>query len=160
MGRPIKCRFTPKNPAKYLGHNITNIITRSSLENSACLLFDNHPSILGWMSESLPSHTVHKGLDGIPYINPFTGRPSIYVPDFFVIYEDRNGGKHTEVIEIKPTEEILGFRGKVSKLKEARQILNAAKFVAAVKFCSARGWLFRIATETEIFAWTRKTANA
>lgn len=123
------------------------------------LLFDNHPSVLGWMNESLPTNRVHEGISGIPYRNPFTGRWTIYVPDFFVIYLDKNNKQHAEVMEIKPFDEvppaISGYKGKVSKLKEAKQILNTAKFAAAMEHCVKRGWHFRIATEKDLFAWAK-----
>jgi TnsA endonuclease N terminal len=156
MAKAHKGAFRPRNPQKYLGRNISQIVYRSSWELSAMLEFDSNVNVVAWMSESLPSKTVHSGIDGIPYRNPFTGKPAIYVPDFFVMYVDRNTTKHSEVIEIKPSDEILGFTGKVSNLKEARQILNAAKYIAAVDFCRKRGWVFRIITERELFNWTKK----
>jgi len=118
------------------------------------VFFDQHPSVLGWMSESLPTKTLHES--GIAYLNPFTGRQTIYKPDFFVIYVDRDNKKHAEVIEIKPFDEvppmISGYHAKtVTKLKEARQILNAAKFAAAAEHCIKRGWRFRVVTEKELF---------
>lgn len=153
---PDKGIFVPKNPRKYLGNNIDNIVYRSSWELTCCNTFDNSESILGWMSESLPSNHVHEGISGIPYRNPFTGKWTIYVPDFFVIYIDRNGKKHAEVMEIKPLAELppvmSGMHHKANPLKEAKQVLNAAKYEAAFDFCAKRGWRFRVVTEKDLFA--------
>ena len=117
------------------------------------LVLDNHPSVLGWMSEEMPTRTLHES--GIAYRNPFTGKQTLYIPDFFVVYIDRTGKQHAEVIEVKPSDEVPpmfgGPRGKLSKLKEARRILNTAKFVAAVQHCAKHGWVFRIATEKDMF---------
>jgi hypothetical protein len=156
--KPSKGQFVPKNPQKYLGKNIDNIIYRSSWELTMMLTLDQHPNVLAWMSEALPSNHVHNGLSGIPYLNPFTGKQTLYVPDFFVIYIDKSNKQHVEVMEIKPLDELppvlSRFKGKVSKLKEARQIINAAKYQSAIKFCSQRNWYFRIVTEKDLFAWS------
>lgn len=150
-GKPSKGLFTPKNPQKYLG-NAKDIIFRSSWELSTMLFLDNSQSVQGWMSEGLPTNHVHNGLSGIPYQNPLTGRWSIYVPDFFVIYVDRKNKQHVEVMEIKPTDEVPGYIGDVSQIKSGRQMINAAKFTAALKFCATRGWFFRVITEKDLFA--------
>ena len=146
--------FIPQNPNKYLGNNLQRIELKSSWERSFALFLDNSPAVLGWAYEALPTKTLHES--GIAYLNPFTGRQTIYRPDFFVIYVDRDNKKHAEVIEIKPIDEvppaISGIHTKtLTKLKEARQILNAAKFAAAVEHCVKRGWRFRIVTEKELF---------
>jgi hypothetical protein len=161
MGKPDKGQFYPKNPTKYLGGNINEIIYRSSWEHTAMRFFDEHPNVIGWMSEALPSNHVKKGLSGIPYENPFTKRWSFYIPDFFVIYMDKHGKQHAEVIEVKPLDEvppaISGFRGKVSRLKQGRQIINAAKYEAALKYCAKHGFFFRLCTEKDMFAFQRPT---
>ena len=117
------------------------------------MFWDNHPSVIGWMSEEMPTRTLHES--GIAYRNPFNGRQTMYIPDFFVVYIDRIGKQHVEVIEVKPSDEVPpmfgGPRSKLSKLKEARRILNTAKFVAAVEHCAKRGWFFRVATEKDMF---------
>lgn len=154
---PHKGTFVPKNPQKYMGSNLKKITYRSSWEHTVMTALDSHPSVIGWMSESLPTKTLHES--GIAYRNPFTGRQTLYMPDFFVVYIDKNGKQHKEVIEIKPIDEVPpmfgGPRNKTSKLKEARRILNTAKFIAAVEHCAKRGWYFRIATEKDLFARRR-----
>jgi hypothetical protein len=77
----------------------------------------------------------------------------VYLPDFLIIYDDRNGERKTEMLEIKPEAEMPGYKGKVSKLKEARQVLNMAKWEAALGVCRKNGWKFRVATEKELFAF-------
>ena len=150
-GRPAKGKFVPSNPQKYLGANVNNISYRSSWEVSFMQVCDNNEAVIGWMSESLPSNTIHKGISGIPYYNPITKKNSLYIPDFFIIYVDRNKKQHVEVIEIKPLDEVPGFRGKVNKIKQARQAINAMKYKAAIIFCNQRGWFFRIMTEKQLF---------
>lgn len=156
-----KSKFIPKNPQKYIAANINDIIARSSWELTFMMNLDQNESILAWMSESLPTRTIHKGISGIPYRNPLTGKWTIYVPDFFVVYVDKNKKQHAEVVEIKPFDETLAYNstaqsmsartGKYKRLKEARQIVNAAKFKAAIQFCASRGWRFRVVTERELF---------
>lgn len=122
------------------------------------MVIDDHPSIIGWASEAIK----------IPYFNPFSRRGSkigdytFYVPDFFVVYIDKNNKQHKELIEVKPQQEMPGYKGRVSKLVEARQALNMLKWKAAVAFCASRNWRFRVATEIQIFGFTgaskKKTA--
>lgn len=140
--------FIPKNPEKYIGNNIDKIQYRSSWELSMMLFLDGpHPSIIGWASEAFT----------IPYKNPLTGKWTVYVPDFLILYLDKNNKQHCEVFEIKPESETPG--AKVRKLNEyARltQSLNAAKWQAATIFCAKRGWTFRVATEKQLFAYGRR----
>lgn len=151
MAKAHKQQFIPVNRKKYIGPNIDNIVTRSSWEFSVCNLLDQHPWVTAWASEAIR----------IPYFNPFSRRGSkigdytFYVPDFFIVYTDRNKVEHKEVVEVKPSQEMPGYPGKVSKLVEARQALNLLKWKAAVAFCAARNWRFRVATEVEMFAFNR-----
>jgi hypothetical protein len=141
-------RFIPKNPQKYIASNIANITYRSSWENSMMMVLDMHPSCVSWASEAIK----------IPYVNPFARqRNTLYVPDFFVKYIDRNNIEHNDLIEVKPSQEVPGYLGKVSKLVEARQMLNMLKWNAARAFCAARNWKFRIVTEIEMFSFKKKS---
>ena len=81
---------------------------------------DNHPAILGWASESIR----------IPYKNPFTGKNVFYYPDFLISYQDKDGRKHAEVIEIKPKGQALLEKARTQKEKAA-VVLNMAKWEAA-----------------------------
>ena len=84
-----------KNPDKYIGGKTP--LYRSSWEFAFMRFCDESPSIQKWASESIR----------IPYRHPFTGKFTIYVPDFFIAYADKNGKQHAEVIEIKPENQTL-----------------------------------------------------
>jgi hypothetical protein len=85
-------------------------------------VLDAHPYVLAWASES------HR----IPYFNPLTNRQTVYVPDFFMIYQDKTGQRHAEFIEIKPAGQVLG-KAK-SQQQKAQAIVNEAKWKAAKTF--------------------------
>jgi len=130
--------FTPKNPGKYKG---TYPITyRSSWENTVFNAFDNHPNVVEWASESIK----------IPYQHPFTGAPSMYVPDILVKFQDKKGKIRVELIEIKPAKETLAEKAK-SKYDQAALIVNQAKWKAAAAWCQRNNIKFRILTEHDIF---------
>lgn len=112
--------------------------------------FDEHPNVLGWASESI----------SIPYQNPLTGKWSMYIPDFLVVYVDKNGNKHAEMIEVKPMRERPDYQKKANERLSAHtklsQVVNAAKWAAAVKYCARNKIGFRVASEDEMFAYRRK----
>lgn len=147
-------KYTVKFPNKYVGTNIGNITYRSSWEFAVMTEFDSgSPNILGWSSESVP----------IKYLNPLTQKWCNYIPDFFIAYIDANAKKHVEIMEVKPNKEspILNANGLWesrggSKKDKLVQIINAAKWQAAMIYCGKRGWKFRICTEQQLFAFKRK----
>jgi len=100
---------------------------------------DKHPSVIGWSSES------HR----IPYIHPFTGKSTTYVPDFFIIYEDKRGVQKAEMIEVKPSSQITGNAKR--PYDRAQAAVNDAKWKMARQWCSQQNIGFRIITEQEIF---------
>ena len=102
--------------------------------------FDTNPAILQWASEA-----IH-----INYRNPFTGKNTIYVPDFFILYVDRNGKQHGEIIEVKPYKE-TALENARSMRDKAAAVLNAAKWAAAKAYCAAQGLTFRVVTERDLF---------
>jgi hypothetical protein len=143
-----KDEFRPKNPQKYVGSY--PIIYRSSWEFTMMRLFDEHPYILAWASEFVE----------IPYQNPLTGKWTVYIPDFLVVYVDKNGKKHADVMEIKPAKQVGSAwdgkrKGKISKRDELSQIVNMAKWKAAMEYCARHGYGFQVASEDEIFAWQK-----
>jgi TnsA endonuclease N terminal len=149
-----KGEFVPKNPNKYQGK--LPIIYRSSWEFTAMQMFDLHPNVLAWQSESLQ----------IPYYNPLAKRWSVYIPDFLVLYVDKGGKQYCELMEVKPLKEVTGYQqisertGKAKKLSprdQAAQAINAAKWTAALEFCAKRNWSFRVVTEDTLFSHKRKT---
>jgi len=130
--------FEPKNPEKYVG---TYPITyRSAWELTFMNLCDQHPYVEQWASESLK----------IQYQDPFTGKIRNYIPDFFILYTDKNGGKHAEVIEIKPLSQSIPEAARSQKDIDAIT-LNEAKWRAAYDWCKANGIQFRIMTEKQLY---------
>ena len=133
--------YQPRNAGKYRGKRLP--VYRSSWELSAMRMFDAHPNVLAWASEC------HR----IPYINPVTGRRTHYVPDFFVVYMDQNGRQHAEMVEIKPSSQILGRTA--NDYDRAQAVINEEKWKSAQAFCKNHNLRFRILTEQEMFRNTR-----
>ena len=140
MGKFAQGKYTPKNPEKYVGNNLPHY--RSSWELVLCQFCDNHPGVIQWASESIK----------IPYVNPFTGKRTVYVPDFFIVSVDKNGQKRAELIEVKPHKETSLEAAGRSKKAQAAAILNQAKWQAANAWAKANGVKFRIMTENDMFA--------
>jgi len=101
---------------------------------------DNNKNVLSWAYEGLK----------IPYRNPFTGKQTVYIPDFLIMYQDKHGRKISELIEIKPKSQTTLAEAR-SKNDKAAVVLNMAKWAAAKAFCKTHGIVFRILTEDEIF---------
>jgi len=138
MTRFAQGTYTVKNADKYVGRGQPKY--RSSWELAFMTFCDNNQHILSWASESIR----------IPYVNPITGKGSIYVPDFFITYQDKAGTTHAEVIEIKPKKQSL-IESKASSRDRAVVAVNYAKWQAASKFCQRAGLGFRVVTEEDIF---------
>ena len=138
-----KSIFTPVNREKYVGH--WPIVARSSWETKMMKFLDSDPRVLQWSSESIV----------IGYINPITHKPTRYYPDFLVKLTDGTN-EWFEVIEIKPYKQTIPpkiTKGKKRKtiLTEAKAwALNSAKWTAALAYCQARNFRFRIMTEREL----------
>ena len=131
--------FQPKNPAKYVGSG--PITYRSAWELTFMNLCDQHPNILQWASESIK----------IPYQDPFTGKLRTYIPDFLILFMDKNGAKRAEIIEIKPLSQSIPEAARSRRDQEAL-ILNTAKWEAAQKWCKVQGINFRVMTEKQLYA--------
>lgn len=136
--RTLSGEYSPINPEKYVGSY--PIVWRSTWELTICRMLDMHDSIDQWASESLK----------IPYFNPLTQRQTVYVPDFMVEFQDRNGKMHLEVWEIKPSKETHLNEARSSRDRAALAV-NAMKWKAAQEWCNARGAKFRVITENDIF---------
>lgn len=130
--------YIPINPDKYIG--TYPIYLRSSWERHVATMFDTNPSIIGWASESVK----------IPYLNPFTNKYTVYIPDFLVIYEDKNGNRKAEIIEVKPMKESSLLEARSLKDKAAAA-LNQYKWAAAQAWAKSNGMIFRVLTEASIF---------
>lgn len=131
--------FKLKNPKKYVGLGQPRY--RSSWEFMVMKMCDENPSIQSWASESIK----------IPYRDPLTGKNTVYVPDFLVVFVDKNQKHHTELWEIKPRNQaVLEAVGK-NKYNQAQYIKNMAKWQVARQWAKSHGVAFRIITENEIF---------
>lgn len=145
MRRTHKGYFTPKNPNKLLSNK--RIIFRSSWERKFCEFCDTHPNIIQWASE-------HEDIK-IPYFNPLQNKWTVYVPDFFVVYQTKTGKKKIELIEIKPAAETYISEARSNRHKAALAV-NVAKWKAAQEWCERKGIHFRVVTEHDIFRNPKK----
>lgn len=136
--------FKPKNPEKYVGKGV--IRYRSSWEMIFMRFLDDNKNVLQWSSES-----VH-----IPYRHPLTGKQTIYVPDFLIVYVDKNGGQVAEMVEIKPKKQTTLQEAGRSKTAQIAAIVNQYKWAAANQWCKKMGIRFRVITEDEMFSNGRK----
>jgi hypothetical protein len=138
MGKFAQGQFVPKNPAKYVGINKPRY--RSSWELAFMIALDSNKKVVKWASESIQ----------IPYRNPLTGKNTIYVPDFLVVYE-RAGNLITELVEIKPKKQTL-MEEKVRNARDRAAIaVNQAKWKQANLWCKKYGITFRVLTEDQLF---------
>jgi hypothetical protein len=144
VGKWAQGPYTVKNPEKYIGKRVPRY--RSSWELVFMQFLDSNDSITHWASESIV----------IPYRNPLTGKPSNYIPDFFVVYENKRGQRVAEVVEIKPKKQSL-IESKVASLRDRAAVaVNHAKWAAANSYCKTQGFTFRVLTENDIFHNGRK----
>ena len=139
MGRFAQGKFNLKNPAKYVGGRTPTY--RSSWEFAFMRFCDEHASVSQWASEAIK----------IPYRHPLTGKQTMYVPDFFIVYADKNGKQKVELIEVKPANQAIKEKLGRSKHNQASFILNQAKWEAARVYCKQKGIFFRVVTENDIF---------
>lgn len=134
-----QARFTLKNPEKYMGNKTP--IYRSTWEFTFMKFCDEHPAIEKWASEAVK----------IPYRNPFTGKYTVYVPDFLIVYNDRLGKQQVELIEIKPANQTFKEKVGRSRSNQAHWILNQAKWEAAKAYCKPKGIYFRVVNENDLY---------
>jgi len=137
-------KFEPKNPTKYVGNRTP--MARSSWEFVFMKMLDEHPGVENWASESVQ----------IPYRDPFTGKQTIYVPDFFVVYKNKNGKKLAELVEVKPSNQTLRERVGRSRYNQEQYVKNLAKWEAANAWCKQQGIKFRVINEDDIFHTGKK----
>lgn len=136
----LQGRFVPKNPEKYVGKKAPKY--RSSWEYMFMQVCDNNPAVLKWGSEVIK----------IPYVHPVTGKRTMYVPDFIIVYQDQDNKGHAEVIEIKPLKESVMEKAGRSARDRLAVVINNAKWKAANSWCKAQGLKFRVVTENQLFA--------
>jgi hypothetical protein len=139
MSRFAQGKYKVQNPEKYVGNRTP--IYRSSWEFTFCKTCDTNPNIQKWASESIK----------IPYKCPITGKQTVYVPDFFIQYIDKNNKIHSEIIEVKPRNQTLKENVGKNRNNQIEYVRNIAKWRAAQAWCAAQGLKFRIINETELF---------
>lgn len=144
MAKFAQGRFIPKNPEKYIGTKTP--IFRSSWEWTFMKTCDEHPSIQQWASESIK----------IPYRDPTTGKPTVYVPDFFMVYVDQTGKKHAELVEIKPANQTILEKVGKNLGRQLQYVKNMAKWEAARAYAKQMGITFRIINENDLFHQGKK----
>jgi hypothetical protein len=132
-------KYQIKNPDKYIGKG--NPTYRSSWEYSFMNFCDNDSRILKWASEAVK----------IPYKDPFTGRGTIYVPDFFIQYADKTGQMQVELIEVKPQNQTLKEKVGRNKNNQLQWAKNQVKWRAAYEWCARQGIKFRVLNEQDLF---------
>ena len=104
-------------------------------------LCDEHPNVYKWASESIR----------IPYRHPLTGKYTIYVPDFFIVYADKEGRKHAELVEVKPKSQTTMESAGRSMGKKKQVVINYAKWEAASAYAKQNKIRFRVLSEDQLF---------
>jgi hypothetical protein len=144
MKRFAQGKFTPKHPEKYVGNKMPTY--RSSWEWAFMNFCDSNEHILKWASESVQ----------IPYRCPITGKATIYVPDFFIQYTDKNNKSQVELIEVKPANQTILEKVGKNRNNQIEYIRNTAKWRAANEWCRSKGIKFRILNESDLFHTGKK----
>ena len=139
MGRFAQGKFTPKNPDKYIGSRTPTY--RSSWEFAFMKFCDEHPSVQQWASEAVQ----------IPYRHPFTGKYTVYVPDFFIAYGGKDGKQRVELIEVKPENQTVKEKLGKSRANQAHYVINQAKWEAANAYAKQQKIRFRVVSEDDLF---------
>jgi len=137
--RFAKGQYKLKNPDKYIGAGAPTY--RSSWELAVMRMCDNNPSIQQWASESIK----------IPYRDPLTGKQTVYVPDFLVVFIDKDMNKHAELWEIKPANQQIKEKVGKNPYNQAQYVKNMAKWQVATQWAKSKGLKFRVLNETDIF---------
>lgn len=132
-------KYTCKNPEKYIGGRTPTY--RSSWEFAFMRFCDLNENVTRWASEAIR----------IPYRNPLSGKMTIYVPDFFVAYTDKNGKEKVELVEVKPFSQSDINRLGNSNTNKLHYVVNQAKWSAARAWCKQKGIVFRVVNEQDIF---------
>ena len=132
-------KFAFKNKEKYIG--LKTPTYRSGWEHAFMRLCDEHPNVHKWASESIR----------IPYRHPLTGKYTIYVPDFFIVYMDKEGRKHAELVEVKPKSQTTMENAGRSHSKQRQVVINQAKWEAANAYARQNKIKFRVVSEEQLF---------
>jgi hypothetical protein len=141
-----KGRFVSTNPQKYVGDS-TNIVYRSSYELKFMKWCDMNSSVKRWASEEIV----------IPYISPMDNHLHRYFVDFFIEVQTKDGKLKKYLIEVKPYRytqpPIIPQRKTQRFITEVKQWgVNNAKWEAAKRYASERGWEFMLVTEKDLLS--------
>jgi hypothetical protein len=136
--------YEVKNTEKYIGLGSPRY--RSSWELTVMRMCDENDAIQQWASESIK----------IPYRDPLTGKPTVYVPDFLVVFQDNKKQKRAEVWEIKPANQTLKEKVGKNPYNQAQYVRNMVKWEAARNWCKNQGIIFRIITERDLYHTGKK----
>ena len=131
--------YTVRNPEKYIGNKAP--LYRSSWEWHVMKMCDENPAVQQWASEPVK----------IPYRDPLTGKPSVYVPDFLISYIDRNQKQHVELLEVKPANQMIAEKVGKNPYNQAQFVKNQAKWAAAGSWARRQGIIFRVINENDLF---------
>ena len=134
-----KGKFILKNKEKYEGTKTPTY--RSGWEHAFMRLCDEHPNVYQWASEAIR----------IPYRHPLSGKYTIYVPDFFLVYMDKEGRKHAELVEVKPKSQTTLENAGRSHAKKKQVVINHAKWEAANAYSRQHKIKFRVISEDQLF---------
>lgn len=141
----LQGKYDVINPEKYKG-DPAKCTYRSSYELHVWQWCDRTPSVLEWSVESII----------VPYFDPIKNKDRRYIVDLYMKFVDSNGTTHTEIVEIKPMNQVkTPVRGRKKDstwlLESSTYATNLAKWTAAKEFARQRSWNFRILTEESIF---------
>lgn len=139
MGKWAQGLYEVKNSQKYVGKHKPKY--RSGWELTFMNFCDNNASVMYWASEAI----------SIPYRSPLDGKIHQYIPDFFVMYQNKYGQKIAEIVEIKPKKQSLIESRAASARDRAVVAVNHAKWQAATAYCKQQGYTFRVITEDDLF---------
>jgi hypothetical protein len=131
--------YTPKNPEKYVGKHAPKY--RSGWEMTFMTFCDSNKNVLYWASEAIK----------LPYRSPLDGKIHQYIPDFFVVYQNKRGQQIAEMVEIKPKKQSLIESRTASARDRLVVAVNHAKWAAAMAYCKAQGYTFRVINENDLF---------
>jgi hypothetical protein len=131
--------FVPTNSEKYIGKHHPRY--RSGWEFTFMQFCDKNKNVLKWASEAIT----------IPYRHPLTGKIANYIPDFFIVYENKFGKQYAEVVEIKPKKQSL-IESRVANVRDRAVVaVNHAKWASAKAYCAQHKFTFRVITEDDLF---------
>lgn len=139
MARFAQGKYALKNPQKYVGGKSPTY--RSSWEFAFMRFCDINENVTKWASEAI----------SIPYRNPLSGKMTIYVPDFFIVYQDKTGKQQVELVEVKPKNHTFQESLGNSRYNKLHFVVNQAKWNAARAWCKQKGITFRVINEGDIF---------